>query len=591
MPIVVFATTLVVYLVTAGPTFYWLDSGEFVAAAWGLGVAHPPGHPLAALINRLFCYVPVGTIGFRLNLACAVQSAATVALIAAIARRGLSQLYGLRVATFAAAASAYVAAFSYALWFQAVRAEVYALNALLIAAIFYVLLRFAQQGDRRLVPIAALLVGLALCNHHLLVLLAAPAGLVFLLRGVEVNWRAIILRTIVAGLLGLATLAYLPLRAANSPRVDWGKPTSVERFGWVVSARIFQRTVSRVSARQTASERLSGGAFAVMGAIGPAASLLALAGLYLLWRRQQTRRLGIAVTVGVLGNLVSPLLVGFDAYNPDAYGYLAVTVVLLALPLAALLAVVLAQLQRVPKRAAIAACAVVLLPLPTSQLVSQFSRCNLRGHWVAEESARRLLDLPEDSLVLSHYFGTLFGLWALRETADLRPDIDLLQRSFVTHPGFIEDVEQRTPRLASLARSLASAQPALDALDRLAAGRPVFFEYDVSLSAALTERLAPAGPLARYHSARATAARPAREGDREIHRRRMARWQSAALDLADYESRRAVVWQHYRLAELSCRRSAYRELAHLHLRAALALAPADQALHRLARRCRLEPSG
>ena len=33
------------------PDVYWLDSSELAAAAWQLGVAHPPGHGLAALLG------------------------------------------------------------------------------------------------------------------------------------------------------------------------------------------------------------------------------------------------------------------------------------------------------------------------------------------------------------------------------------------------------------------------------------------------------------------------------------------------------------------------------------------------------------
>ena len=49
----------VLYLATLSGHSYWLDSGEFVAAALTLGVAHPPGHPLAALMGNLFSWLPI----------------------------------------------------------------------------------------------------------------------------------------------------------------------------------------------------------------------------------------------------------------------------------------------------------------------------------------------------------------------------------------------------------------------------------------------------------------------------------------------------------------------------------------------------
>ncbi|MGZ3442447.1 MAG: protein O-mannosyl-transferase family, partial [Polyangia bacterium] len=58
---------------------YWLDSSELAAAAWGLGVAHPPGHPLPSLLGRACTLVPLGSIAFRVGLASALAGAAAAA--------------------------------------------------------------------------------------------------------------------------------------------------------------------------------------------------------------------------------------------------------------------------------------------------------------------------------------------------------------------------------------------------------------------------------------------------------------------------------------------------------------------------------
>src|SRR5258707_1089939 len=58
---------------------------------------------------------------------------------------------------------------SYAAAFQSVRPEVYALHAALALAAVWSLLRFDRTADRRWLYLAALALGLALANHHLLV--------------------------------------------------------------------------------------------------------------------------------------------------------------------------------------------------------------------------------------------------------------------------------------------------------------------------------------------------------------------------------------------------------------------------------------
>src|SRR5206468_818496 len=61
----VFALSLLTYLVTLAPTVTGEDSGEFVAAAYTLGIPHPPGYPLWCLITRIFMLVAVGDIACR----------------------------------------------------------------------------------------------------------------------------------------------------------------------------------------------------------------------------------------------------------------------------------------------------------------------------------------------------------------------------------------------------------------------------------------------------------------------------------------------------------------------------------------------
>ena len=52
-PWVVGLLVFLLYLATTCPTVYFGDSGELIAAADSLGVAHPPGYPLYTLLGRL----------------------------------------------------------------------------------------------------------------------------------------------------------------------------------------------------------------------------------------------------------------------------------------------------------------------------------------------------------------------------------------------------------------------------------------------------------------------------------------------------------------------------------------------------------
>jgi hypothetical protein len=55
----VLAVTLIVYLLTKAPTLSFWDCGEFIAAAYTLGVPHPPGSPLYIIVARIFSIIPL----------------------------------------------------------------------------------------------------------------------------------------------------------------------------------------------------------------------------------------------------------------------------------------------------------------------------------------------------------------------------------------------------------------------------------------------------------------------------------------------------------------------------------------------------
>src|SRR5882672_291283 len=95
---IVFAAALVVYAITAAPAVGWLDSAEFVAAAQTLGISHPPGQPLAALLGRAVAYLPFGDVAFRVNLASAIAGAAAACALYRVVARLRGQVLGIAAA-------------------------------------------------------------------------------------------------------------------------------------------------------------------------------------------------------------------------------------------------------------------------------------------------------------------------------------------------------------------------------------------------------------------------------------------------------------------------------------------------------------
>ena len=63
-----FLTSFLVYLKTLTPTIYAGDPSEFAATSYLLDISHPPGYPLYNLLSKLFTYLPIGNVAFRVNM-------------------------------------------------------------------------------------------------------------------------------------------------------------------------------------------------------------------------------------------------------------------------------------------------------------------------------------------------------------------------------------------------------------------------------------------------------------------------------------------------------------------------------------------
>ena len=597
LPLLLGLAVLLGYLFCAGPTFYWLDSSELTAAAWSLGVAHPPGHPLASLVARLICLLPVGTIAFRVTLASALAAAGATSLTAVLCGQVLQRLESADehqhrargpawITPLAVSVATLTVGLSYSLWFQAVRSEVYALNLLTLLGGVCLVLQWDRTGDRRQLLVAVLICGLALCNHHFLVLLALPGvSLFMLLRRPAPGYRRLAPAIVLVGALGLCTLAYLPLRARAAPEVNWGSPSTPQRFYWVVSAKTFQKAVDK-AARETLSHRGGGALFAVVGGLGPMAAVMALGGLYFLWRRRRSWKVGLLLTLLSGGNLLSPLTVGFDPLNADAHGYLAVAVAFLG-PGLAVFVVVLARAasaksKLLPALICLAACGVAL-----QQGVASLPRCDLRRHWAAEETARQAMELPHGALLFTSYFETIFNIWALRAAADHRPDLGLVHRGFLGMPGYIEDLARLNPGLGSMPAAWRRAgKLRLADLDTLAARAPLAVEFDLTVPGLLASRLRPAGLMLAYGAPRV--ARSSDPGVLARHRQRFQRWhQLLVRHPPDLETRRSMTWAHYLMTWFACQQGR-RTMARYHHRRAALLSPQSVQLQSLARGCGLK---
>src|SRR2546427_4443553 len=67
---------LILYVVTLAPTTQFWDTSEYIAAAYVLGIPHPPGNPLFTLLAHVWGLIPwAHGYAMRINFFAAVTSA------------------------------------------------------------------------------------------------------------------------------------------------------------------------------------------------------------------------------------------------------------------------------------------------------------------------------------------------------------------------------------------------------------------------------------------------------------------------------------------------------------------------------------
>ncbi|KDO27984.1 hypothetical protein SPRG_07262 [Saprolegnia parasitica CBS 223.65] len=228
------ATTLGVYGATLYPSVAGGDSGELLAEACHLGVAHPPGYPLYSMLNYVVMQLLPGgpSKAWRANAFSAACDSLCAIYIYWATLLWLPPSYDRWMVRCAGATAAVSFALSPLVWTYAVGAEVFSLNNAFAGALLYVLLRFATASTPwPLACVGATLCGLALTNQHTIVLFELPLipWVLWSLRA-TLSLRRLGLLSLFF-VLGLLPYVYLPVTSFLKPQPgSWGDVTSIGGF-------------------------------------------------------------------------------------------------------------------------------------------------------------------------------------------------------------------------------------------------------------------------------------------------------------------------------------------------------------------------
>ena len=150
-----FLVSLVLYIRTMAPSAPFWDAGEFIAAAYTLGVPHSPGTPLYVLVGRVFTLLPLPfSIAARVNFISVMAGSLGILMVYLLAIRFLDYMLGkseTAVDTLAKVVGALVGAlfltFSHTYWANSTESEVYTMSVFVMGAMTWLALKWTDNPN------------------------------------------------------------------------------------------------------------------------------------------------------------------------------------------------------------------------------------------------------------------------------------------------------------------------------------------------------------------------------------------------------------------------------------------------------------
>jgi len=428
--LIVFVPAFLLFMRTLMPDVNYWDTAEFQALGPVLGIAHPTGYPSYTLLLWVASVVlqPFGDAAFRADMLSAILVAAACAITGAtVAYLTKRLVVGIGVGIAFAVSSR--------VWMIGLHADPHAFHLFLISLLLLLLVVWADRHkagspnqDRVLIGAAALF-GVSIANHGLTLLLAPGVGLYVLFVYPGILRRFKLIAACVGALLltTVALYAYLPIRSAMNPPMDYANPQTWNNFWYVVLGQQFTGTFHERPGLIPSIQYIARETWQQLGVLFPLALVGFVVGLI--------RRTGLIVMLVLWFALTWYFDLGYD--NADIGRYYLVPLMCVAvlggLGAGAILEGAKVVIQRFAParrqllRAALATgMAVVLIVPAVASVPGHFTAIDESGDYGSRAWLQSLSTaLPKDAVIVSWWnFST--ALWYAQNVEGWRPDVTII---------------------------------------------------------------------------------------------------------------------------------------------------------------------
>ncbi len=504
---IVFISSFIVYLYTLFSCVApYRDTGEMVSVGHTLGIAHPPGYPLYALMSKVWLLIlPLGSEGYRLNVLSALGGAVTAWLFYRV-------LLAVSIRKTTAALISMVFAFSYLQWYLSLVSEMYTLNTMAAVAVMLLLWMLyswkPKPAGQKTVNIRTLLFFTAFIFGACLgirmeLLLLLPVALVVLYSKRKILVFKDIFYAALFFMAGAAIFLYLPLRSNAGSILDWNHPATLDRLWGTLGRKTHGGTLDLISAPYASGANFPSSMkfyfahlFTGFAYAGP---FLGLIGLFSLWKREKMFSLAL-FSAWLFSGPVFIYMANMPP-NPHALAILEAHFLLPNLFIAVFMAegisygINAAGFANV-KAAAPVFCAALL----GIQLYNGNIDLQKRWNLVAYDYSKNILrSLPPNSILVMKKDVQLFALWNRQYVSGERKDAAIVGQGLSGSPWYQTPFAKLHPDVR-----LCPLRDATDwkTLVELNPGKEVYFSADadyarpdgfIELPNGLLCRVAPAG--------------------------------------------------------------------------------------------------
>ena len=482
------------YYQTLGPTITGEDSGEFITAAYTLGIPHPPGYPLYCLLGHLFTWLPRGEIAWRVNLMSACFGAGTVYMVT------LLVVY-LSRNRFAALTAALILACSREFWAQSLVADVYSMNAFFFAFCLLLVMLWEGSRNKSFLFLFAFIFGLAVTVHYTFILLAPVFALYVFFSNLfpgkdkisssRLTIKNYLLLCAVA-VLGLFPFFYLPIRSLSNPAVDWGNPETLHNLYHVLRRSQFEFMFHQYphSLERFLGQMMVYGRFWLAN-FQPWGAVLGTAGLLLLLRRHC--RYGLLLLVSSV-----VVLAGFTYWqNFEQTREWFWVMRVFALPAYVVTAIGIGiAIEALWKRHGVYTLSAVMLALLcvcASLYLYWEDNDKSSYYWTRDYGMNLLESLPPNAMYVSDSDHASFSILYLQHVLGIRTDVESLRKyGYLSSDLFEEIPEELRKKAGEFPRRRYEAELLAALLKHT--DRPLYLAKPMALSSIPGIRYIPAGP-------------------------------------------------------------------------------------------------